>query len=55
MEILILLLFVSLMLVVMAVGFFLWNVLQANHQHADRLALMPLDDDASSTTEPRGH
>ena len=52
MEILILLIFVSLMLVLMAVGFFLWNVLQANHHHVDRLALMALEEERSSHVDP---
>ncbi len=45
MEILILLIFVSVLLVVAAVGFFAWTVRQGTFDHADRLALLPLDDE----------
>lgn len=45
MEVLILLVFVSLVLAASAVAFFAWNVRVRNHEHADRLALLPLDDD----------
>lgn len=45
MEVLILLIFVSLVLVTGAVGFFAWNLRERNHEHADRLALLPLEDD----------
>lgn len=50
MEILILTLFVSLVLAGAGVGFFVWSVRQGAHEHADRLALLPLQDDAP----PRG-
>lgn len=43
MEILILLLFVSLVFVVLAVGLYAWTMRQRSHDHADRLALLPLD------------
>jgi cbb3-type cytochrome oxidase maturation protein len=43
-DVLILLVFVSLILAGSAVGFFAWNLRSRNHEHADRLALMPLED-----------
>ena len=38
--------FVSLMLVVGAVLALAYSLKQADHEHADRLSLLPLDDDA---------
>jgi cbb3-type cytochrome oxidase maturation protein len=49
MEVLILLVFISVVLATGGVGFFVWNVRQQAHQHTDRLALLPLQDDAPST------
>jgi len=37
--------FVSLMLVLGAVVALIYSVLLADHEHADRLSLLPLDDD----------
>ncbi|MBW2212445.1 MAG: cbb3-type cytochrome oxidase assembly protein CcoS [Deltaproteobacteria bacterium] len=55
MEILILLIFVSVLLVGTAVAFFVWTVRQGTFDHADRLALLPLDDDGPVTpTAERG-
>jgi cbb3-type cytochrome oxidase maturation protein len=53
MEILILLIFVSVMLVGAAVGFFAWTVRQGTFDQVDRLALLPLDDEkpVTPTTE----
>ena len=48
MEVLILLVFVSTLLAVGGVGLFVWSVRQGTHEHSDRLALFPLDDDESS-------
>ena len=45
MEILILLIFVCVVLVGGAVAFFAWTVRQGTFDQADRLALLPLDDD----------
>lgn len=45
MEVLILLIFISLVFVTGAVAFFAWNVRQHAHQHVDRLALLPLLED----------
>ncbi len=39
-----LLLFVAAVWVVFALGLFAWNLLHRNHEHADRLALLPLED-----------
>ena len=45
MEVLILLIAVSLTMALGAVLFFAWTVRQRTLDHADRLALLPLDDD----------
>jgi cbb3-type cytochrome oxidase maturation protein len=49
MEILILLIFVCVILVGVAVAFFAWTVRQGTFDHADRLALLPLDDEKPLT------
>jgi cbb3-type cytochrome oxidase maturation protein len=49
MEILILLIFVCVVLVGVAVAFFAWTVRQGTFDHADRLALLPLDDEKPLT------
>ncbi len=49
MEILILLIFVCVILVGVAVAFFAWTVRQGTFDHADRLALLPLDDENTLT------
>jgi len=49
MEILILLIFVSVLLVGVAVAFFAWTVKQGTFDQADRLALLPLDDEKTMT------
>jgi len=49
MEILILLIFLCVVLVGMAVAFFAWTVRQGTFDHADRLALLPLDDEKPMT------
>jgi cbb3-type cytochrome oxidase maturation protein len=49
MEILILLIFVCVFLVGAAVAFFVWTVRQGTFDHADRLALLPLDDEEPLT------
>ncbi|AKF07937.1 hypothetical protein [Sandaracinus amylolyticus] len=46
MDVLILLVFVSLTLAASAVGFFAWLVRQRTFQHADRLALLAIEEDA---------
>ena len=49
MEILILLIFVCVLLVGAAVAFFGWTVRQGTFDQADRLALLPLDDENGVT------
>ncbi len=49
MEILILLIFVCVLLVGVAVAFFAWTVRQGTFDQADRLALLPLDDEMTMT------
>lgn len=44
MEVLILLIFVSLLLAGAAVGLFVWLAGQRTFEHGDRLELLPLDD-----------
>jgi nitrogen fixation-related uncharacterized protein len=44
MDVVILLVFVGVVLVTAAVGFYVWTVRQGSFDHADRLALLPLDD-----------
>lgn len=52
MEILILLIFICVLLVSAAVAFFAWTVRQGTFDHADRLALLPLDDESPVTPTP---
>ena len=52
MEILILLIFVCVLLVGAAVAFFAWTVRQGTFDQADRLALLPLDDETPMTPTP---
>ena len=47
MNVLVLQVFVSLMLVVGAVVLFAYSVKQADHEHADRLSLFPLEEDGA--------
>ncbi len=47
MEALILLLFLSALLVASAVGLFAWTVRERTFEHSDRLALLPLREDAT--------
>jgi cbb3-type cytochrome oxidase maturation protein len=44
-DVLILTLFVSLILAGAGVGLFIWSVRQGTHEHAERLALLPIEDD----------
>lgn len=48
MSVIILQLFVSLALVGFSVGLLVISLRQKDHEHADRLALSPLEDDAPS-------
>ena len=45
MEALILTLFVSLMFAAVGIGFFIWSVKQGTHEHSERLALLPMEND----------
>lgn len=45
MEVLTLLIFLSLVLVTMAVVFYVWIISQHTHEHSDRMALLPLEED----------
>lgn len=49
MNVLILLVFVSLVLVAGALLLLAWSLKQSDHEHADRLSLLPMEGD-----EPRG-
>lgn len=49
MEILILLIFICVSLVGIAVAAFVWTVRQGTFDHADRLALLPLDEEKPMT------
>lgn len=55
MDVLILLIFVGIVLVSLSLMFFVWTVRKGSLQHADRLALLPLTDDAPPRTEPGTH
>ncbi len=48
MDVLILLVFVSLMLALSAVGLFAWLVRERTFDHADRLALLVIEDESTS-------
>ena len=52
MEVVTLLLFVGAVWVLGAVGLFAWNLLTAGHEHADRLALLPLEDNWTDAQSP---
>ncbi len=47
MEVLILEVFVSLLLVAGSLVLFAWTVRQRDHEHSDRLALLPLEEDGA--------
>jgi cbb3-type cytochrome oxidase maturation protein len=51
-EVLILQVFVSLMLVVGSIVLFAWSMRQRDHEHADRLSLLPIADDDARPEEP---
>jgi hypothetical protein len=53
MNVLSLQVFVSLMLVLGGVLALLYSVAQADHEHADRLSLLPLEDDAVAPLPPQ--
>ncbi len=52
MDVMILQVFVSLMLVAGSIALFVWTVRGRTLEHADRLSLAPLDDDARPSTAP---
>ncbi len=52
MNVLILQVFVSLMLVAGSVAAFIWSTRNRDAEHADRMSLAPLEDDAAPS-EPR--
>ena len=45
MDALILTLFVSLVLAGAGIGLFIWSVKEGTHEHTERLALLPIEDD----------
>jgi len=55
MNVLALQVFVSLMLVVGAVVALLYSVKQADHEHADRLSLLPLEEDEKASSADPAH
>jgi hypothetical protein len=48
-DVLILTVFVSVVLVLVELLFFAWNVHHDNHDHIERLALLPLDEEPRPT------
>lgn len=56
MNVLILLVFLSAMMVVLALGLYAWTLRERTHEHTDRMSLLPLEDDAppppNGGTEP---
>lgn len=52
MSVMVLQIFVSLMLVAIFVLLFVLSVRRREHEHADRLSLMPLEDDAPRAVPP---
>jgi hypothetical protein len=54
MEVVALLIFVGAVWVLAAIGFFAWNLLVTNHEHSDRLAMLPLEDNWTDTKLPGG-
>ncbi len=54
MEILVVQIFVSLLLVGGGVVLLAYSLKQADHEHADRLSILPLEEDANARREPRG-
>jgi cbb3-type cytochrome oxidase maturation protein len=54
-EVLILLIFLGICVVAVALYFFVWTVRAGSLQHADRLALLPLREDAAPITDSTDH
>ncbi len=55
MEVLTLQIFVSLVLVVISILAFASSVRRRDHEHADRLALFPLEEESTETNPERPH
>lgn len=58
MEVVSLLLFIGAVWVVTALGLFAWNLLNEGHEHAERLSLLPLEDnwvDPRAQSRNAGH
>jgi hypothetical protein len=53
MDVMTLVLFVGAVWVLGAVGLFAWHVRSAGHQHAERLAILPLEDNWSDPRAAR--
>ena len=52
MEVVTLLLYVGAVWVVGAIALFVWSVVNHGHEHADRLAVLPLEDNWSDPLRP---
>jgi len=52
MEVVTLLLFVGALWVLAGIGFFAWNLLAESHDHAERLAVLPLEDNWTDSRNP---
>lgn len=52
MEVVALLIFIGAIWVLAAIGFFAWNLLATSHEHSDRLALLPLEDNWTDPVRP---
>jgi hypothetical protein len=55
MEVVALLLYVGAVWVAGAVGLFIWNVACRGHEHADRLAILPLEDNWTDPSTAPSH
>jgi hypothetical protein len=51
MEVIALLLYVGAVWVAGAIGLFIWNVACKGHEHADRLAILPLEDNWTDASQ----
>lgn len=54
MEVIPLLIFVGAVWLFAAICFFAWNLIVINHEHTDRLAMLPLEDNWTDTGLPGG-
>jgi hypothetical protein len=55
MEVVALLLYVGAVWVAGAIGLFIWNVACKGHEHADRLAILPLEDNWTDPSKVPSH